>query len=48
MTRGRCDAVQRRRERNWQHDDLQWFRAKAADTFGPLGPALSATSTTAS
>lgn len=27
-------------ERNWQRDDLQWFRAKAADTFGPMGPAL--------
>ena len=27
-------------ERNWQRDDLQWFRAKAADTFGPMGPVL--------
>ncbi len=27
-------------ERNWQGVDLQWFRAKAADTFGPLGPML--------
>jgi 2-keto-4-pentenoate hydratase/2-oxohepta-3-ene-1,7-dioic acid hydratase in catechol pathway len=27
-------------ERNWQRDDLQWFRAKASDTFGPLGPAI--------
>lgn len=27
-------------ERDWQRDDLQWFRAKAADTFGPLGPVL--------
>ncbi len=27
-------------ERDWQRDDLQWFRAKAADTFGPLGPAI--------
>ena len=27
-------------ERNWQQADLQWFRAKAADTFGPLGPIL--------
>ena len=26
-------------ERDWQSDDLQWFRAKAADTFGPIGPA---------
>ncbi len=25
-------------ERGWQRDDLQWFRAKASDTFGPLGP----------
>lgn len=27
-------------ERGWQKADLQWFRAKAADTFGPMGPAL--------
>jgi 2-keto-4-pentenoate hydratase/2-oxohepta-3-ene-1,7-dioic acid hydratase in catechol pathway len=27
-------------ERGWQQADLQWFRAKAADTFGPLGPAI--------
>ncbi|HSA54059.1 MAG TPA: fumarylacetoacetate hydrolase family protein [Gemmatimonadaceae bacterium] len=27
-------------ERNWQRTDLQWFRAKASDTFGPLGPVL--------
>jgi 2-keto-4-pentenoate hydratase/2-oxohepta-3-ene-1,7-dioic acid hydratase in catechol pathway len=27
-------------ERDWQRADLQWFRAKAADTFGPLGPVL--------
>jgi len=27
-------------ERDWQKSDLQWFRAKAADTFGPLGPEL--------
>lgn len=27
-------------ERAWQASDLQWFRAKASDTFGPLGPAL--------
>jgi 2-keto-4-pentenoate hydratase/2-oxohepta-3-ene-1,7-dioic acid hydratase in catechol pathway len=26
--------------RDWQADDLQWFRAKAADTFGPLGPVI--------
>lgn len=28
-------------ERNWQNGpdkDLQWWRAKGADTFGPLGP----------
>jgi 2-keto-4-pentenoate hydratase/2-oxohepta-3-ene-1,7-dioic acid hydratase in catechol pathway len=27
-------------ERNWQAGDLQWWRAKGADTFGPLGPAI--------
>ena len=27
-------------ERDWQKADLQWFRAKASDTFGPLGPAI--------
>ncbi|MDE3155799.1 MAG: fumarylacetoacetate hydrolase family protein [Acidobacteriota bacterium] len=27
-------------ERDWQKKDLQWFRAKASDTFGPLGPAV--------
>jgi len=27
-------------ERDWQRDDLQWFRAKASDTFGPLDPAV--------
>ncbi|HSF15232.1 MAG TPA: fumarylacetoacetate hydrolase family protein [Vicinamibacteria bacterium] len=27
-------------ERNWQQEDLQWFRAKASDTFGPIGPAV--------
>lgn len=27
-------------ERDWQSSDLQWFRAKASDTFGPLGPVL--------
>lgn len=27
-------------ERRWQKADLQWFRAKASDTFGPLGPAV--------
>jgi len=27
-------------ERVWQRQDLQWFRAKGADTFGPIGPAI--------
>ncbi len=27
-------------ERNWQSNDLQWLRAKASDTFGPLGPSI--------
>jgi 2-keto-4-pentenoate hydratase/2-oxohepta-3-ene-1,7-dioic acid hydratase in catechol pathway len=27
-------------ERDWQASDLQWFRAKASDTFGPIGPVL--------
>jgi 2-keto-4-pentenoate hydratase/2-oxohepta-3-ene-1,7-dioic acid hydratase in catechol pathway len=27
-------------ERDWQSADLQWFRAKGSDTFGPLGPTL--------
>jgi 2-keto-4-pentenoate hydratase/2-oxohepta-3-ene-1,7-dioic acid hydratase in catechol pathway len=27
-------------ERDWQRDDLQWFRAKASDTFGPMGPVI--------
>lgn len=27
-------------ERSWQRSDLQWFRAKASDTFGPMGPYL--------
>lgn len=27
-------------ERFWQKSDVQWFRAKASDTFGPLGPAI--------
>jgi 2-keto-4-pentenoate hydratase/2-oxohepta-3-ene-1,7-dioic acid hydratase in catechol pathway len=27
-------------ERDWQKADLQWFRAKGADTFGPIGPAV--------
>jgi 2-keto-4-pentenoate hydratase/2-oxohepta-3-ene-1,7-dioic acid hydratase in catechol pathway len=27
-------------ERGWQKADLQWLRAKATDTFGPIGPAV--------
>ena len=27
-------------ERAWQKQDMQWFRAKASDTFGPMGPSL--------
>jgi 2-keto-4-pentenoate hydratase/2-oxohepta-3-ene-1,7-dioic acid hydratase in catechol pathway len=27
-------------DRRWQKEDLQWFRAKGSDTFGPLGPAV--------
>ena len=27
-------------ERAWQQGDLQWFRAKGADTFGPVGPIM--------
>lgn len=27
-------------ERIWQANDLQWFRGKASDTFGPVGPAI--------
>ena len=27
-------------ERNWQKNDLQWWRAKGSDTFSPLGPAI--------
>lgn len=27
-------------ERSWQGRDLQWMRAKAADGFGPVGPAM--------
>ncbi len=27
-------------ERIWQKNDLQWFRAKGSDTFGPLGPCV--------
>jgi 2-keto-4-pentenoate hydratase/2-oxohepta-3-ene-1,7-dioic acid hydratase in catechol pathway len=27
-------------ERDWQKNDLQWFRAKGSDTFGALGPCI--------
>jgi 2-keto-4-pentenoate hydratase/2-oxohepta-3-ene-1,7-dioic acid hydratase in catechol pathway len=27
-------------ERDWQANDLQWFRGKASDTFGPIGPEI--------
>lgn len=27
-------------ERDWQQGDLQWWRAKGADTFAPLGPVI--------
>ena len=27
-------------ERAWQDSDLQWLRAKASDTFAPIGPAI--------
>ncbi len=27
-------------ERAWQASDLQWFRAKASDTFAPIGPVV--------
>jgi 2-keto-4-pentenoate hydratase/2-oxohepta-3-ene-1,7-dioic acid hydratase in catechol pathway len=27
-------------ERDWQKNDLQWWRAKGSDTFGPFGPAI--------
>lgn len=26
--------------RTWQSNDMQWWRAKASDTFGPMGPFL--------
>jgi 2-keto-4-pentenoate hydratase/2-oxohepta-3-ene-1,7-dioic acid hydratase in catechol pathway len=26
--------------RDWQKNDLQWWRAKGSDTFGPCGPYL--------
>ncbi len=27
-------------DREWLLDDLQWFRAKGSDNFGPIGPAI--------
>jgi 2-keto-4-pentenoate hydratase/2-oxohepta-3-ene-1,7-dioic acid hydratase in catechol pathway len=27
-------------ERGWEQSDLQWFRAKSSDTFGPVGPVI--------
>jgi 2-keto-4-pentenoate hydratase/2-oxohepta-3-ene-1,7-dioic acid hydratase in catechol pathway len=27
-------------EREWLLEDLQWFRAKGSDNFGPIGPAI--------
>jgi 2-keto-4-pentenoate hydratase/2-oxohepta-3-ene-1,7-dioic acid hydratase in catechol pathway len=27
-------------ERGWQKGDIQWWRAKASDTFGPCGPCI--------
>jgi 2-keto-4-pentenoate hydratase/2-oxohepta-3-ene-1,7-dioic acid hydratase in catechol pathway len=27
-------------ERNWQRSDLQWVRAKASDSFAPVGPSI--------
>jgi 2-keto-4-pentenoate hydratase/2-oxohepta-3-ene-1,7-dioic acid hydratase in catechol pathway len=27
-------------DRDWAANDLQWFRAKASDTFGPVGPEI--------
>jgi 2-keto-4-pentenoate hydratase/2-oxohepta-3-ene-1,7-dioic acid hydratase in catechol pathway len=26
--------------RHWQRDDIQWWRAKGADTFSPIGPVV--------
>ncbi|MBI2912604.1 MAG: fumarylacetoacetate hydrolase family protein [Chloroflexi bacterium] len=28
--------------RDWQRDDLQWWRAKGSDTFSPIGPFIAA------
>ena len=40
--RGKAEGRRAKRvsERDWQKADLQWFRAKASDTFGPLGPVI--------
>jgi len=27
-------------ERGWEQSDLQWFRARSSDTFGPVGPVI--------
>jgi len=27
-------------ERDWEQSDLQWFRARSSDTFGPVGPVI--------
>ncbi|GLR72660.1 hypothetical protein GCM10007852_35680 [Agaribacter marinus] len=27
-------------ERHWQQNDVQWFRGKSSDTFGPVGPVM--------
>ncbi len=27
-------------ERKWQKSDVQWWRAKGSDTFGPIGPVI--------
>jgi 2-keto-4-pentenoate hydratase/2-oxohepta-3-ene-1,7-dioic acid hydratase in catechol pathway len=29
-------------ERRWQQNDVQWWRAKGSDTFGPCGPFIAA------
>ncbi len=28
--------------RDWQKNDVQWWRAKGSDTFGPVGPIIAA------
>lgn len=35
-----CTAGNDVSERNWQRSDLQWVRAKASDSFAPIGPAI--------